>query len=55
MNININDIESFEDEGVIEEKKRKFTVSNKKKGYKKFKQLKETKSNGVQYPKKRKR
>jgi hypothetical protein len=55
MNININDIESFEDEGVIEEKKRKFTVSNKKKGYKKFKQLKETKSNGIQYPKKRKR
>ena len=55
MKININDIEKFEDEGVIEEKKRKFTVSNKKKGYKKYKQLKETKSNGFQYPKKRKR
>ena len=55
MKIDINSIEDFEDEGMIREKRKKFNVSGKKKNYKQFKQLKETKRNGNQYPKKRKR
>ncbi len=55
MKIDINNIEDFEDEGMIREKRRKFLTSGKKKGYKQFKQLKESKRNGNKYPKKRKR
>ena len=55
MKIDINNIEDFEDEGMIREKRRKFRTSGKKKGYKQFKQLKESKRNWNKYPKKRKR
>ena len=34
MKIDINNIEDFEDEGMIREKKRKFRTSGKKKNYK---------------------
>ena len=34
MKIDINNIEDFEDEGMIREKRRKFRTSCKKKGYK---------------------